>query len=507
MILIYNMTERNDTMKSKKFTALLMTMCMLFAGCGRTGNINSQEKEPSTEQTVLVTETAVQEIFTEADTTEAVTTTTAAETTAVQTSTVTSSQAYTTENNTYDSNEDTDNATQEVWYEETQNDEVQNEAPLIIVTTAVRHTTMKKTTAKKVTTTTTTTHAVTPQEVMEKMTLEQKVCQMFMVTPEAITGITPMREVGNGTKNAMLSYPVGGIIYFAQNLISRDQIKTMIANTQSFSKEACGVGLFIAVDEEGGTVARCAQKLGTTAFKNMAYYGSSNDYKTAYNIGNTLGKDLRGLGFNVDFAPVADVDICSGNELGDRIFSSDPNVVANMVCGVSKGLQDNGVCATLKHFPGLGAEDGNTHTNSTVVIDRTIEQLRETEFIPFKKAIDSGADLVMVGHQTVTGLEDGLPCDLSYVAVTELLRNELGFNGLAVTDAHQMNTISTVYSSGEAAKLSIKAGMDIILMPVDYREAVEAVCEAVRSGEIAESRIDESVMRILDKKQKLGLLK
>ena len=113
----------------------------------------------------------------------------------------------------------------------------------------------------------------------------------------------------------------------------------------------------------------------------------------------------------------------------------------------------------------------------------------------------------MVGHQTVTGLEDGLPCDLSYVAVTELLRNELGFNGLAVTDAHQMNTISTVYSSGEAAKLSIKAGMDIILMPVDYREAVDEVCEAVRSGEIAESRIDESVMRILDKKQKLGLLK
>lgn len=330
---------------------------------------------------------------------------------------------------------------------------------------------------------------------------------MFMVTPEAITGISPMTEVGNGTKNAMNDYPVGGIIYFSQNLSSRNQIKTMISNTQGFSREACGVGLFIGVDEEGGKVARCAQNLGTTAFKPMEQYGKENNYKTAYDIGAALAKDLSSLGFNVDFAPVADVNIDSGNELGDRIFSSDANVVANMVSGVSKGLQDNGVSATLKHFPGLGAENGNTHTNSSVIIDRTLEQLRNTEFVPFKKGIDSGTDFIMVGHQSVTSFGDELPCDLSYKAVTEMLRGELGFDGIAITDAHQMNTISKVYTSGEAAKLSIKAGMDIILMPVDYRAAVDEVCRAVESGEIPESRIDESVMRILKRKDRLGLLK
>lgn len=190
------------------------------------------------------------------------------------------------------------------------------------------------------------------------MTLEQKVCQMFMVTPEALTGISPMVEVGQGTAKAMKKYPVGGIIYFAQNLNSRSQITAMINNTQNSSKAACGTGVFTAIDEEGGTVARAAQKLGTTSFSNMAYYGQYNDSGTAYNIGNTIGTDLRALGFNVDFAPVADVNIDPNNELGDRIFSSNSEVVANMVTNVSMGMQDAGVSATLKHFPGLGAENG-----------------------------------------------------------------------------------------------------------------------------------------------------
>jgi beta-N-acetylhexosaminidase len=136
-----------------------------------------------------------------------------------------------------------------------------------------------------------------------------------------------------------------------------------------------------------------------------------------------------------------------------------------------------------------------------------MDELRETEFIPFSEGINVGVDFIMVGHQSVTGLGDELPCDLSYKAVTEILRGELGFEGIAITDSQQMNTISKVYSSGEAAKLSIKAGMDIILMPVDYRQAVNDVCDAVRSGEISEERINESVMRILRKKYALGLLK
>ncbi len=381
--------------------------------------------------------------------------------------------------------------------------------PSSTTTTAVTViTTVLTTTAVTTTVTTAPPHEIkpsNPQELLEQMTLEEKVYQMFMVKPEQLTGVYPTTASGETTKNAIEDYPVGGIIYFADNLVSVPQTRDMLSNVQQYAKESSGVGLFTAVDEEGGTVARVAQKLGTTSFSNMEHYGESNDAGTAYNIGYTIGSDLHNIGFNLDFAPVADVNINIYNELGSRIFSSNPYVVANMATSVATGLQDAGVCATLKHFPGLGAEDGNTHDDSFVIIDRTVDQLRETEFVPFKSGINAGADFVMVSHQIVTGFGDNLPADLSYTAVTEYLRNELGFDGIAITDAQQMNTISTVYSSGDAAVMSVKAGIDIILMPEDLQSAVNAVCNAVNSGEISESRIDESVMRILNQKYELGL--
>ena len=499
-------------MKLRKITALLLGLSLLLTGCGSSADNKSDtpkaaENSLTQEQTSAPMSTAPSSEYITEKTSE----TTVPETTAAQTTekaVITSSAPQSTsENSNNDSSYQQDEPQQN--YSQQEHEEYQPAVTAAPYVHTTKRTTVRITTARQTTATTTTTAArkATPQDVLGSMSLKQKVCQMFMVTPEAITGISPMLEVGNGTKNAMNDYPVGGIIYFSQNLTSKSQIKAMISNTQGFSREACGVGLFIGVDEEGGKVARCAQNLGTASFRPMEYYGSENNYKTAYDIGSALGKDLSSLGFNVDFAPVADVNINSGNELGDRIFSSDPNVVANMVSGVSKGLQDSGVSATLKHFPGLGAESGNTHTNETVIIDRTVDQLRNTEFIPFRKGIESGTDFVMVGHMSVTGFGDQLPCDLSYKAVTEMLRGELGFDGIAITDAQQMHTISKVYSSGEAAKLSIKAGMDIILMPVDYRAAVDEVCRAVESGEIPESRIDESVMRILERKDKLGLLK
>ncbi|MCM1508620.1 MAG: glycoside hydrolase family 3 protein [Ruminococcus flavefaciens] len=375
-------------------------------------------------------------------------------------------------------------------------------------TTAIVTTATTVTSATTVTTTTATTVPVkpdNPQAMLEQMSLEEKVYQMFMVKPEQITNVYPTTASGETTKNAIAEYPVGGLIYFADNLVSVPQTESMLANVQQFAKESSGVGIFTAIDEEGGTVARAALKLGTTSFSDMVYYGERNDSDEGYYIGQTIGYDLRNLGFNLDFAPVADVNINEYNELGGRIFSSDPYVVANMATAVARGLQDAGVSATLKHFPGLGAEDGNTHEDSFVVIDRTLDQLRETEFVPFRAGIEAGVDFVMVSHQIVTGFEDNLPADLSYSVVTECLRNELGFDGIVITDAQQMNTISTVYSSGESAVMSVKAGVDIILMPEDLTEAVNAVCYAVNSGEISEDRIDESVMRILNQKYEMGL--
>lgn len=332
------------------------------------------------------------------------------------------------------------------------------------------------------------------------MTLEERVYQLFFVNPEQITGggtvLTPLD---------LSEKPVGGIICMGENLESVWQTRAMLSKTQE-SALLNGIGVFFGVDEEGGKVARCAKKLGTTAFDDMATYGARNNPDEAFYIGKTIGSDIRALGFNVDFAPVADVDIHPNNELGDRIFSNDPQIVANMTAGVVRGLNSSGVAATLKHFPGLGAEDGNTHTDSFIVIDRTLEQLRAEEFVPFRSGIQAGADFVMVGHQQVTAFGDNLPADLSYTAVTKILRGELGFTGIAITDAQRMNTISTVYDSGTAAVLSIKAGIDMILSPSDFNAAYKGVLNAVKSGEISEERINESVARILTVKYKMGIL-
>ncbi len=343
-------------------------------------------------------------------------------------------------------------------------------------------------------------------DVFASMTLEEQVWQMFMVTPEQLTGAGCATIAGEMTRSALEHYPVGGIIYFAQNLESVEQTRSLLAGTQAYAMSGGGIGLFLAIDEEGGTVARAADSLGTTKFEDMAIYGSRNDVEEAYQIGQTIGRDIGGLGFNVDFAPVADVDLCDGNELGGRIFSDDPQVVANMVSGVVKGLQDAGVSATLKHFPGLGAEDGNSHTDMHVRIDRTAEELRQAEFIPFAAGIDAGTEFIMVGHQIMSCAGDNLPSDLSHVIVTDYLRGELGYDGIAITDSHIMNTISGNYTSGEAAILAILAGMDMILMPEDASAAVEAVCAAVESGRIPQERIEESVMRILSEKEEMGLL-
>ncbi|MBR1592725.1 MAG: hypothetical protein IJ666_06935 [Ruminococcus sp.] len=345
----------------------------------------------------------------------------------------------------------------------------------------------------------------TVEELMDYMTLEEKVCQMFIVTPEQLAGYSD-NYAGIDTQNGIKNYPVGGIIYFSNNIEYWEQTAQMISNSQQYAKDTCGAGLFISVDEEGGYVNRVADNLGTTSFYDMSYYGKDDDTAAAYNIGSTIGGYLSSLGFNLDFAPVADVNINPYNELGDRIFSNDPTVVADMVSNVVSGLQSTGVCATLKHFPGLGAEGGNTHTDSFVTIDRTLEQLRAEEFVPFKRGINSGVSCVMVGHQIVSGVGDGLPSDLSYEVVTNLLRKELGFNGLIITDSHQMGTIANVYGSGDSAVMAIQAGVDIVLMPYDLGTAVDSVCSAVRNGSVSESRIDESVSRILYKKSQLGLL-
>lgn len=347
------------------------------------------------------------------------------------------------------------------------------------------------------------------EDVLNSMTLEEKIYQMFIVDPETLVdhAVGCVVSSGDTTKAALVEKPVGGIIYFAQNLESRDQTRSMIENAQIYAKESHGVGLWIAVDEEGGNVARVASKLGTTSYESMQYYGTRGDIDEISNVGVGIANDISQFGFNLDFAPVADVNLNSGNELGSRIFSSDVQVVSEMVGAMVRGLQSSGdVSATLKHFPGLGAESGNTHYDTRAIIDRTYEELRQDEFTAFQGGIDAGADFVMVGHQTMPAAGDNLPSDLSEVVVTDWLRGELGFQGIVVTDSQQMNTITNNYNSADAAVMSIQAGVDIVLMPSNLTSAYQGVYQAVQDGRISEERINESVRRILTEKAAHGLL-
>lgn len=345
------------------------------------------------------------------------------------------------------------------------------------------------------------------QRKLKKMDIHEKVCQMFMAVPEKTTYYyDTLTYVDDWYKKCYEEYPIGGYIYFDANIVWEQQLCDLLSDSQEMAAEYNnGIGLFQAVDEEGGSVTRVQKMLWKTPVENMSYYGKLNDYNTTYEAGRTIGTYLNACGFNVNFAPVADVNISETNELGSRIFSSDPLVVSDMCTAIIKGLKSQKVASTLKHFPGLGAGTGNTHYE-TVEIDRSLEELEITEFPAFKGGIDAGADFVMVGHQIVKAAGDKLPADLSSVVVTDWLREKLGFEGIVITDSQAMGAIANNYTSGEAAIKSIEAGVDIILMPNDLRAAVDDVEAAVKSGKLSEERIDESVIRILEKKNEMGLL-
>lgn len=342
------------------------------------------------------------------------------------------------------------------------------------------------------------------QKHLSGMTLHQKVCQMFIATPESISGYDVVSYVDCQYHRGYSDYPVGGLILFAQNIETSVQTSALVADMQ-YDAVYAGTGAFISVDEEGGNVTRIQSMLGTEAVNAMNYYGNLNDWNSAFTVGQTIGSYLSDYGFNLDFAPVADVNINPYNELGSRIFSSDPEIVSDMSAAVVDGLQSQGICSTLKHFPGLGAGNGNTHYN-TVIIDRTYEQLQAVEFPAFKGGIDAGSDFVMVGHQITTASGDNLPGDLSHVVVTDWLKNELGFKGIAITDSHSMGAVSNVYTSGEAAVMAVEAGIDMILMPYNLADAVSGIEQAIESGRLTEARIDESVLKILEKKSEIGLI-
>lgn len=341
------------------------------------------------------------------------------------------------------------------------------------------------------------------EKFVSKMSVEDKVAQLFVITPDALTATDAAMMAGEATKTAINETPVGGIIYMGDNLQAPQQAKDMLSKTNEYSYDRIGLPMFLCVDEEGGTVARVAGsgRFGVTNVGNMSEIGAEGTVADAKAAGETMGTYLSDLGFNIDFAPVADVLTNPDNSIVKyRSFGSDMDVVSDMSIAVAEGLESKGITPTFKHFPGHGATAGDTHLGAAFTT-KTIDDLKADELVPFQTAIDSGAKIIMVSHisaPNITGHDT--PTSLSDVMITELLREDMGFDGIVITDSMEMGAISSKYKSDEAAVMAIQAGADMILMPEDFKMAYDGVLEAVKSGEISEERLNESVVRIVEVK-------
>jgi len=338
------------------------------------------------------------------------------------------------------------------------------------------------------------------KEILDNMTEEQKVYQLFVVYPEDVTGVSPVTRAGETTRLALEQYPVCGFIYSQKNLISQEQAKTMVENQQSFSS----IPLLTCIDEEGGKVYRLMNRVGTTHMDSMFSYREQGASK-AFENAATIAGDMMSLGFNTDFAPVADVWTNPANTvIGSRAYSDSFDQAAELVAAAVRGFNDKGLICTLKHFPGHGDTFEDSHS-SLAIVRRSVDELREGEFLPFKSGIEAGADMVMVGHLAVEELGD-TPADFSREVVTGLLREELGFDGVVVTDGLSMSAATNYAACGEICVQALEAGCDILLGPENFQEGVQGVLDALESGRLSMERIDESVLRILTMKLENGLI-
>ena len=346
----------------------------------------------------------------------------------------------------------------------------------------------------------------TPDPVQEQaealladMSLHEKVCQLFIVRPEVLTGLSPVTVAGEATRQALAEYPVGGLIYSVDNLVTQEQTREMIGNTQSYSK----IPLIISADEEGGNVGRLMYKLGTTFIHSMYSYKDEGP-ETAYQNALTIGRDMTSCLFNTDYAPVADVWTNPANTvIGDRAYSDNFEQAAELVASAVRGFTDAGVVCCLKHFPGHGDTDTDTHEGAAVV-NKSLDELRAGELLPFVSGIEAGADMVMIGHITVTALDE-VPATISQAVITGLLREELGWDGVVITDSLDMGAMAG-YDNGEVCVRYLEAGGDILLGVPDLGTAVGAIESAVAEGRLTEQRLDESVLRVLSLKIEHGII-
>ena len=349
---------------------------------------------------------------------------------------------------------------------------------------------------------------------LDKMTLKEKIGQMFYVRLESLdTTIhwntyadlqkNPMHDLNKTIRGVNAKYPIGGLILYAWNIQDEPQLAKLISDIRALNGKP-----LLCIDEEGGRIARIAknENFDVEVVGPMGEIGKTGDPTKAYHAGNVIGTYLTKYGFDIDFAPVADVNTNPDNVIiGDRAFSDKPEVAAPMVVSYLQGLKDAGVTGCVKHFPGHGDTKTDTHFGYAST-QKTWAEMLQCEMVTFKAGIDWGCQLIMTAHigtPNVTGSD--IPATMSSVILQDKLRGELGYQNIIITDGMEMGAITMQYTSEEAAVNSIKAGVDIVLGPKNFVPAFEAVLKAVEKGTITEERINQSVRRILKmKKQHQG---
>ena len=365
---------------------------------------------------------------------------------------------------------------------------------------------------------------------ISSMTTEEKLAQMMIVALRSdVTNTDTATELGPDYTELLRKYDFGGVILFAGNIVDPAQTVTMTRGIQEAAMgSAHGIPMFICVDQEGGMVNRVS--FGTCGSGNMAL-AAAGDPALAEETAHILGDEIKSLGFNMDFAPVSDVNSNPANPIiGVRSFSDDPQTAAEYVTAFMKGLDAAGIATALKHFPGHGnvGEDSHTHLPCS---EFDLEAIQNCDLIPFQAGIDQGTDMIMTAHiqypeiekETYTSIQDGqeitLPATLSHTIITGLLREQMEYDGIVITDAMEMDAIAAHFDPVDAAVLAINAGVDILLCPVDlYKDQntntfatadayLADLAARVEAGDVKEEELDDSVYRILKLKKEKGIVK
>ena len=345
---------------------------------------------------------------------------------------------------------------------------------------------------------------------LSSLSREQKVAQLFVVHPEALTGVGTQTSAGDATREALGAHPVGGLILSASNIVDPAQTEELVARLKSLGREAAaGLAPLVAVDEEGGTVSRVASNpaFDIANVGNMSDVGQTRDPARARDAAATIAAYLGGYGFGVDFAPVCDVVSDPANSsMALRSFGSDPDVVSAMASAQIEAFCEGGICCCAKHFPGIGNAQGDSH-EQMISLGKDLDELKALELRPFAAAIESDVPMVMVGHLSCPAVVGGkTPASLSSVMVQGLLRSQMGYEGVVITDSLDMGAVATWVRKDCQGVAALAAGCDLILTPVDFDEAYRGVLDALDSGELSQERLDESVRRIIALKLRFSLV-